>query len=418
MIRNFKEGIELKKRRWKMKFFDKTFCGSDAVDWFLLYLRSNQKFGDHVTRVQSKQLLQKFLENNIFEDARGKEGRSFEDDSHLYRFTEKADQICKSKTELVTQRSVTNLIRSVSIRRTNLSKIITESEGREICAPPNRSLSKVSRSQSMRQALRSPRNSKCPPEPTGLTPLAENLNEFNIDSSKKNDKNNNATKVSSLYPEEQISEENINQREIDSSVVQQSQFNMSNESHYCSILNHAGIDNRAYIVEEMSPLVSTFSRTRSLRDPRAMRYRHKFVVNCDEEDSLHEPSLNLHKSIRRSTRAKRTNSNEITGLKFSRTDQSESPAKKFRIEQELLDCSTSTQIGLAGNNQMSHRALREQSAIRPVDVPTRRKLRSSAGSESSLVQMQRSVQDKARRTNRKTEAVDVENILKGEVLRW
>eukprot|EP00794_Sanderia_malayensis_P007943 gene7943-8798_t len=322
-----------------MKLYEKTFCGSDAVDWFLLYLRSNQKFGQHVSRAQSKQLLQKFLENGIFEDARGKDSKGFEDDNHLYRFTEKADEICQNKKEIVSQRSVTNLLRSVSIRRDKKVPVpSTDSEsGSKVVR--NRNLRRVARSQSMRQALLSPRSSTIPAESIGVTPLSKNLTQFKIDSSGKKVSDEEAGNIteesvasSAIIAEETNKVSSYDGKENDPLAAEQLELDISIEEHYSSILQQAGINNRAFVVEEMSPLVSTFTRSRSLRDPRAMKYRHTFMVNCDDEEGFNEPGLNLHKSLRRSLKRQKSNS-QVTGIKFTKTDECVfSPPKRKKID--------------------------------------------------------------------------------------
>ena len=269
MIRNFREGIEVKKRRWKMKSYENSFCGHDAVDWLHLYLRSNQKFGDHVTRAQAKMLLQKFFENGIFEDARGKEKRNFEDDNHLYRFTSKAENICKSRTDITSQRSVTNLLRSVSVRRKPPSLMEAACEGERKLIEMKKGA--VTRSQSMKCAYLSPRNNAVPPESTRVTPIAQNLELFTINSAEKQ------------FNEKPVDVEPVNgDSEAAKSEafgeIEQPNFDLSDEETYNSILQDAGIDNRAFIVADMSPFEVAFQRTYSLRDPKAMKYRHKFVV--------------------------------------------------------------------------------------------------------------------------------------------
>eukprot|EP00795_Rhopilema_esculentum_P004774 gene4774-21081_t len=328
MIRNFKEGIEVKKRRWKMRTYENTFCGQDAVNWFLLYLRSNQKFGSHVTRPQAKMLLQKFLENGIFEDARGKEKLSFEDDNHLYRFTQRADSICKNKTEIATQTSVTNLLRSVSVRRKHTSAVF-ESNAKDVVIRGN----PVARSQSMRCALLSPRTSVMPPpEAARVTPVAKDLASFNINSAEKpgGGKSFASTGCETGLPSK-------DSKTI--SGIAQPNFDLSDEENYNSILQDAGIDNRAFVVTEMSPIGSNFQRTRSLRDPRSMKYRHKFIVNCEEEDLPNEPSFVLNKSIRR-TKLKRAKSGRlVTGISYAKTGRLDSPSKKAKMDHNLHDAS-------------------------------------------------------------------------------
>ena len=328
MIRNFREGIELKKRRWKMKAYENSFSGHDAVDWFLLYLRSNQKFGDHSTRAQAKMLLQKFLENGIIEDARGKDKGTFEDDNHLYRFTEKTENICKSKTEITTERSVTNLLRSVSVRR---KTTCASSSSQSSLRTSNSKNNVITRSQSMKQALMSPTAYIMPPlQPTGVTPVAQTLDAFTIDSAEKPFRE----KSVDVEPKRNSG---VADEEIQISELEQPDFGESEEENYNSILQNAGIDNRAFNVEAMSPLLTPFHRTWSLRDHKSMKYRHKFVVDCEEEDVQNQPSFVINKSIRRN-KVKRTKSSKlVTGISFVKTEISDSPTKRTRATATITE---------------------------------------------------------------------------------
>lgn len=363
MIRNFREGIELKKRRWKMKSHENSFSGHDAVDWFLLYLRSNQKFGDHSTRAQAKMLLQKFLENGIIEDARGKNKSTFEDDNHLYRFTEKTENICKSKTEIATQKSVTNLLRSVSVRR---KTTYASSSSQGSLRPSNSKNNVVTRSQSMRQALMSPNASIMPPpQATGVTPVAQTLDAFSIDSAEKPFRE----KSVDVEPKRNSG---VADEDIKISELEQPDFDESEEENYNSILQNAGIDNRAFIVETMSPFVTPFQRTWSLRDAKSMKYRHKFVVNCEEEDAQNEPSFVINKSIRRN-KIKRTKSSKlVTGISFMKTENCDSPTKRNRaISTTTETCGSPTKRAKITNDcQPDESKSLQTSAINSIDKQT------------------------------------------------
>lgn len=73
-----------------MKVYEGVFVASEALDWLHGFLEENPNFGADVTRQQALQLCQKFLKNGILTDARGKQyNEVFEDNSHLYRFTQK-----------------------------------------------------------------------------------------------------------------------------------------------------------------------------------------------------------------------------------------------------------------------------------------------------------------------------------------
>ena len=82
-----KSSVQVKRRRWRMKVYFDAFTGCEAVDRLHECLKENPNFGPSVSRQQSHQLCQKFLDNAVIEDVRGKEFNSeFEDSNHLYRF--------------------------------------------------------------------------------------------------------------------------------------------------------------------------------------------------------------------------------------------------------------------------------------------------------------------------------------------
>lgn len=323
MIRNFRDGVELKKRRWKMKTYENTFSGQDAVNWFHFYLRSNQKFGDHVTRAQAKMLLQKFFENGIFEDARGKEKFNFEDDNHLYRFSNKADMICQNKTEVTTQRSVTNLLRSVSVRRKPPS--LAEASCEEERSVSGLKKGMITRSQSMKCAYMSPQTKSVPSDAVKITPIAQDLNAFKINSTERKLKENSIDVGLSNSDLKSIKSQ-------ESTKIEQPNFVLSDEENYTSILQDAGIDNCAFLVTDATPWDMPFQRTWSLREPKGMKYRHKFVVPCDEEDALHEPSFVMNKSIRRKKLKRVKSSKLVTGISYVKGSECGSPSKKAKVE--------------------------------------------------------------------------------------
>lgn len=74
-----------------MRVFADVFVASEALDWLHGFLKENPNFGPDVTRQQAVQLCQKFLKNGIITDARGAQYNGmFENNNHLYRFTDKA----------------------------------------------------------------------------------------------------------------------------------------------------------------------------------------------------------------------------------------------------------------------------------------------------------------------------------------
>jgi len=90
VVQQMKSSVPVKRRRWRMKVFEDVFVASEALDWLHGFLKENPNFGADVTRQQAVQLCQKFLKNGIITDARGKQYNGmFEDNNHLYRFTDK-----------------------------------------------------------------------------------------------------------------------------------------------------------------------------------------------------------------------------------------------------------------------------------------------------------------------------------------
>lgn len=86
-----KQNVPVKRRRWRMKVFEDVFVASEALDWLHGFLKESPNFGADVTRQQAVQLCSKFLKNGIISDARGKRyNGTFDDNNHLYRFTDKA----------------------------------------------------------------------------------------------------------------------------------------------------------------------------------------------------------------------------------------------------------------------------------------------------------------------------------------
>ena len=85
-----KSSVPVRRRRWRIKVFEDVFVASEALDWLHGFLKGSPNFGADVTRQQAVQLCKKFLKNGIITDARGKQyNGTFEDNSHLYRFTDK-----------------------------------------------------------------------------------------------------------------------------------------------------------------------------------------------------------------------------------------------------------------------------------------------------------------------------------------
>ena len=127
-----------------MKVFEDAFVASEALDWLHGFLKESPNFGADVTRQQAVQLCIKFLKNGIISDARGKRyNGTFEDNSHLYRFTEKAryspyKATRSSKNEKpVAPRSEarTALVETGKLNTIYQDEIIEESEREHISTP-------------------------------------------------------------------------------------------------------------------------------------------------------------------------------------------------------------------------------------------------------------------------------------------
>ncbi|XP_073499975.1 DEP domain-containing protein 1A isoform X2 [Phyllobates terribilis] len=83
----FRAGMPLKKHRQSFKTYGSCFTASEAIDWLHHHLRNNSNFGSDVTRLQTIQLLRKFLKNHVIEDLKGRWGSEDLEDTHqLFRF--------------------------------------------------------------------------------------------------------------------------------------------------------------------------------------------------------------------------------------------------------------------------------------------------------------------------------------------
>lgn len=89
-MKNFEAGVRLKKKRWRMKYYNDCFSGSEAIDWMHEYIKTNPNYGSNVARNQVEQLCQKFLEQNVIEDILPCcQNTTFEED-RLYSFVSKS----------------------------------------------------------------------------------------------------------------------------------------------------------------------------------------------------------------------------------------------------------------------------------------------------------------------------------------
>nr|CAB3237387.1 DEP domain-containing protein 1A-like [Phallusia mammillata] len=79
-----------RRHRRHLKLHNECFAASDAVDFLHKLLKNNHNIGSEVTRLQTIQLLRKFLKNHVIEDVQGRWGtENVNDDNHLFRFAEK-----------------------------------------------------------------------------------------------------------------------------------------------------------------------------------------------------------------------------------------------------------------------------------------------------------------------------------------
>lgn len=86
IIKVFRSGIPVGRRRRYMKTYDKAFTANEAIDWMHSYLKNNPNFGTDVTRQQTIQLLGKLLKARIFEEAQSsKKKHDFADGNRIYR---------------------------------------------------------------------------------------------------------------------------------------------------------------------------------------------------------------------------------------------------------------------------------------------------------------------------------------------
>ncbi|XP_057299672.1 DEP domain-containing protein 1A-like [Hydractinia symbiolongicarpus] len=127
LLKSFKEGMELKRRRWRLKSYEQCFTGAEALDWLHNYLQNSSSFGAHVTREQAFMLLQKFLDNDVFRNAAGKASKKFQDTNCLYRFNEKKENLkeinSKGKENVTPQNSLNHIIKIFGRRHSRPPKI-------------------------------------------------------------------------------------------------------------------------------------------------------------------------------------------------------------------------------------------------------------------------------------------------------
>lgn len=109
--------MELKRRRYRFKSYENSFSGSDALEWMIKYLQNHPSYGDHIKKEQAFNLLQKFMENNVFESVTGKVDQ-FQDSNCLYKFNQSKEESNNTnssalKMTVPSQTSITNLLKNV-----------------------------------------------------------------------------------------------------------------------------------------------------------------------------------------------------------------------------------------------------------------------------------------------------------------
>jgi uncharacterized Ntn-hydrolase superfamily protein len=68
MVETFQNGIPLRRHRRHIKVYDNCFTGQEAVNWFQSVLQNHIYLGNIVTREQTIQLLNKFLNAGVFQN--------------------------------------------------------------------------------------------------------------------------------------------------------------------------------------------------------------------------------------------------------------------------------------------------------------------------------------------------------------
>jgi len=128
------EGMELKRKRYRFKSYDQCFSGSDALDWVYKYLQNHPSYGTHITKEQAFMLLQKFMENKVFECVTRKVGtQKFQDSNCLYKFNRSDDGDIEeggkdgNTMTIPSQNSITNLLSKV---QSDLTEEKSETNGK------------------------------------------------------------------------------------------------------------------------------------------------------------------------------------------------------------------------------------------------------------------------------------------------
>jgi len=120
LVSSFKEGMEIKRKRYRLKSYERCFSGAEALDWIHSYIQQDPSFGAHVTRKQAFMLLQKFIENDVFQNAVGKVTKKFQDTNCLYKFSDsdissqnEDDKQIAYKENISSHGSLSNLLKKI-----------------------------------------------------------------------------------------------------------------------------------------------------------------------------------------------------------------------------------------------------------------------------------------------------------------
>lgn len=165
--------MELKRKRWRLKSYEQCFSGAEALEWLHNYIQNHPSFGAHVTREQTFLLLQKFLENKVFENATSKSSKKFQDTNCLYRFAEEVNEYfsknkLENKENMTLHNSLRNLLKNFK-RNSRTNPVDTAEE-----------IQKKNNHITVKENLKQAEPVPC------MTPLALDLENVKVGSSKNN----------------------------------------------------------------------------------------------------------------------------------------------------------------------------------------------------------------------------------------
>jgi len=183
LLSSFKEGMELKRKRYRLKSYEQCFSGAEALDWIHSYIQNHPSFGAHVTREQAFMLLQKFIENDVFQNAVGKVTKKFQDTNCLYKFSDsdissqnEDDNQTTGKENIASQGSLSNLLKNFRRNSRHVSNDVEQTpagKSADLKNPPVKHIG-------MKHSRISNSNSN-----SNMTPLALDMNNISLMSIKK-----------------------------------------------------------------------------------------------------------------------------------------------------------------------------------------------------------------------------------------